>query len=459
MLGDGAVLRLRLGPISVLVHPAHFLVGLMFGLSGAGSLGADATPVARAAMVVTWILVVFVSVLVHELGHALAFRAFGYPSTIQLMMFGGVTTPAIDAPLSWWKDVVSTLAGPLFGASLGFLCLWASGAFPWGETVYRALRIAFTANAGWAILNLLPILPMDGGRVSRALLGRIFGRGGVVASLGLGVLTCAGLALLLYRSGGGDPVLLVFLLLFGFQNFQALITFWRTEPDGPPPPQLAEAEALLRAGKLEQARELASALLRGDPPVAIRSRIHHLLGWVALKEGEGRRALDEFSQVQGRPIEPQAIAAAFSLIGDDARAIPLWEQAARQTRDPTILHEWAGALIRQGQVAAAALPGVDLATAFERAERVAFLRGAYSEAARFGEESLAHRPSADRAYEVACAYARAGDARRAMTLLLRARELGYSDREAAAGDPDLTPLAGEPVFQEWLASLGKSAAS
>ena len=66
---------------------------------------------------------------------------------------------------------------------------------------------------------------------------------------------------------------------------------------------------------------------------------------MALKEGEGRRALDEFSQVQGRPIEPQAIAAAFSLIGDDARGIPLWEQAARQTRDPTILHEWAGALV------------------------------------------------------------------------------------------------------------------
>jgi hypothetical protein len=46
-----------------------------------------------------------------------------------------------------------------------------------------------------------------------------------------------------------------------------------------------------------------------------------------------------------------------------------------------------------------------------------------------------------------------------MALLVRARDLGYSDREAAAGDPDLVPLAGEPPFREWLASLGKSAAS
>ena len=109
--------------------------------------------------------------------------------------------------------------------------------------------------------------------------------------------------------------------------------------------------------------------------------------------------------------------------------------------------------------AASAIPGVDLATAYGCAERVAFLRGAYSEAARFGEESLVRRPTAGRAYDVACAYARAGDLRRAMTLLVRARELGYSDREAAATDPDLAPLAGDPAFQAWLASLGKSAAS
>jgi tetratricopeptide (TPR) repeat protein len=248
--------------------------------------------------------------------------------------------------------------------------------------------------------------------------------------------------------------------MFAVQNYQALMAAWRTEPEAPVPPQLVEAELAFRTGDLQQARALASRLLDGELPVATRSRIHHLLGWVALKEGEGRRALDEFSQVQGRPVESQAVAAAFSLIGDDERAIPLWEQAARQTRDPTILHEWAGALLRRGDVqGASAVPGVDLATAYERAERVAFLRGAYSEAARFGEESLARRPSAARAYEVACAYARAGDVRRAMALLIRARDLGYSDREAAASDPDLVPLAGEPAFQAWLASLGKSAAS
>ncbi len=454
MLGHGRVLRFRLGSIPVLVHPGHLLFALALGLSAASG----SQPLSPAAVVVIWVVLVFVSVLLHELGHALAFRAFGYRSSIQLLMFGGVTTPETDQPLPWGKDVVSTLAGPLFGLALGVLCLWLAPRVT-GELARYSFEYGAYTNLVWAVFNLLPVLPMDGGRVSRAILGRIFGRAGVIAAHGLGVLVCAGLAYVLFRSSAA-PVTLVFLLLFAVQNFQALLAFWRSEPDGAASPELAQASALLRAGELARAREVASRLLRDDTPPALRARIHHLLGWVALKEGEGRRALDEFSQVQTRPIEPQAVAAAFSLIGDDARAIPLWEQAARHAPDPAILHEWAGALIRQGNVpAAAAIPGVDMATAYGCAERVAFLRGAYSEAARFGEESLAARPSAARAYDVACSYARAGDIRRALALLERARQLGYSDREAAATDPDLVALAGEPAFQDWLRSLGKSAAS
>ncbi|MGZ6141500.1 MAG: site-2 protease family protein, partial [Myxococcaceae bacterium] len=426
------MLRFRLGSIPVLVHPGHLLFALALGLSAVSG----SQPLAPAAVVVIWVALVFVSVLLHELGHALAFRAFGYRSSIQLLMFGGVTTPETDQPLPWGKDVVTTLAGPIFGLALGVLCLWIAPRVT-GDLARYSFEYGAYTNLVWAVFNLLPVLPMDGGRVSRAILGRIFGRGGVIAAHGLGVLVCAGLAYVLFRSSAA-PVTLVFLLLFAVQNFQALLAFWRSEPGGAVPPELAQAEGLLRAGELARAREVASRLLRDDTPPALRARIHHLLGWVALKEGEGRRALDEFSQVQTRPIEPQAVAAAFSLIGDDARAIPLWEQAARHAPDPAILHEWAGALIRQGDVsAAAAIPGVDMATAYGCAERVAFLRGAYSEAARFGEESLAVRPSAARAYDVACSYAKAGDVRRALALLERARQLGYSDREGAATDPDL----------------------
>ena len=88
------MLRFRLGSISVVVQPAHFLFALALGLS----YSADRPRGVSAAEVVgVWVVLVFVSVLFHELGHALAFRAFGYASTVQLVFLGGVTTPS-DRP-------------------------------------------------------------------------------------------------------------------------------------------------------------------------------------------------------------------------------------------------------------------------------------------------------------------------------------------------------------------------
>src|SRR5262249_16298439 len=87
------------------------------------------------------------------------------------------------------------------------------------------------------------------------------------------------------------------------------------------------------------------------------------------------------------------------------------------------------------------------------------LRGAFSEAARFGEESFRRRPTPEGAYDVACALARAGDSRKAVEYLERAKELGYSDVDAAATDPDLASLHGLPAFDTSLSSLPKSATS
>jgi Zn-dependent protease len=461
--------RFRLGSIPVTVHPSHLLIAAVFGLNSLGDGSARSWPgrvllepnapgqlQTKAAVVLIWVAVVFVSVLVHEMGHALAMRAYRYRPSIQLVMFGGFTSPNTNAPLPWGRDVLTTLAGPVSGAALGLVCQLLLGTHP-GEVLGYALEIATLANYAWAVFNLLPILPLDGGRIAMAVLARAFGKVGVAIAHLVALLVCAVVAVKLWNSG---PFLLLFIALFGFQAVQGLLAVWRTEPTARAPPELLQAEALFRAGQLDQARLRAESLLRDDLPVATRGRIHHLLGWVAIKEGEGRRALDHFSQVQGRQVERHAIAAAFSLIGDDERAIPLWEEAWRDTHEPSVLHEWAGALIRAGQAETAArLPGVDLAAAYACAEKVAFLRGAYSEAARFGAESLARHPSPERAYDVACAYARAGDSSHAIAMLRRASELGFSDAEGAAGDPDLASLFGLPEFQSWLISLRKSAAS
>ncbi len=464
------MLRFRLGPIPVEVHPSHLLFAAALGFANLGQAGHDPThwpgsalaggdallhTGTQVAVVALWVAIIFVSVLVHELGHALASLAFHYRPSIQLVALGGLTQPNAPGPIPWNREVLLTVAGPLSGAGFGALCLLALKATAGASDVAGyVLSLAWQANFIWAAFNLLPVMPLDGGRIAAAVLTRAFGKAGFAAAQLLAIVVCAAG---IYWLQGNFLAMLLF-ALFAVQAVRVLATLWRGEVPQAQSPELEEMETLFRAGELQKARERAEALLAGDPAPPLRSRAHHLLGWIALKQGEGRRALDHFSQVQGRGVEGHALAAAFSLVGDEARALPLWQQAYEASHDPTILHEWAGALLRAGETdRAARLPGVDLGKAYACAERVAFLRGNFTRAAELGLAALDRHPSAEGAYDVACALARAGELDRAVLVLERARDLGFSDVAYARTDADLGALHGHPGFERWLAALGKSA--
>jgi len=475
------MLRFRLGPIPVAVHPSLFLVATVFGLQGLNDrsqieeflvalfqwnsgawpgrvLGAADTAHSTgtaAAVILIWVAIVFFSVLVHELGHALVSLAFHYRPTIQLAWLGGVTSSNAPGPIPWHRDVALTVAGPLLGAAFGFACLLGEQRLgePW-EVARYAMALGAMANFFWAGMNLLPVLPLDGGRITAAVLRRAFGRPGLVAAHVVALVVCLGVILFFWTS----PLVVLLFGLFGLQALLTLRALWRGEEGSARPDELVQAQALYQAGQLERARELAAGVVAGDPPPSVRSFAHHLLGWIAVKEGAGRRALDHFSQVQGPLVEPHALAAAFSLLGDDGKALPLWQQAYAARRDPTILHEWAGALIRAGRAdEASRIPGVDIAKAYAFAAGVAFQRGDFSRAAELGLSGLDRHPTAEAAYEAACALARGGELDRAVLLLERARDLGFSDAGYARTDSDLAALHGHPGFEGWLQALAKSA--
>jgi Zn-dependent protease len=457
--------RFRLGSIPVEVQPSHLLVSAMFALS---SRPGSQTGVASSMtfVVVSWMFIVFVSVLVHELGHAVASRAFGYQPTITLAWLGGHTQPNAPGPIPWGRDVVLTLAGPLFGLLLGLACWVAHSALesPSPALAY-ILRAGYMANFFWAVLNMVPVLPLDGGRISTVVAMRLFKERGFLAAQILGVITSAGLVAVSLALN--QIFLVIFFAMFGVQALRAAYEAMKGPEQvglaqAPLVQSLQQAQEALSRNQLPEARRLASSVLDAGEALTpeLASRAHHVLGWVSLKEGQGRTALDHFSQVQGRRVEAHALAAAFSLIGDETRALPLWEIAWRETGDRTVMHEYAGSLIRAGKEAQALrLPGVDVAAAFSCAERALFIRGAYSEAAAMGEAALAHVPSPTVAYDAACAFARAHNPHDAVRLLHRARELGFRDAAYAATDEDLATLHGHPAFEEWLTELRQSAPS
>jgi Zn-dependent protease len=109
--------------------------------------------------------VLFGSVVLHELGHALAARSFGIRTAhITLFPFGGIA--AIEnMPRNPWQEAVIAIAGPAVNAVLavGFGLAWASFGGGW-------LATFAVINLIMGVFNLVPAFPMDGGRVFRAIL-------------------------------------------------------------------------------------------------------------------------------------------------------------------------------------------------------------------------------------------------------------------------------------------------
>jgi len=449
------MLRFKLGSIPVEVHPSHFLMAAVLGMPPVGGPHGASGLIGQ---LVPWMAIVFVSVLFHELGHALVSLGFGYRPQIQLLWSGGLTHPNAPAPIPWLKDIALTLAGPIFGLVLGGAAYLAESWLQPRGAVGEMVSTLYAVNVYWSLFNLLPVLPMDGGRIVGTALTRFFGRRGLLISQLLAFVLAGSMAVL-FATIGHNTYAAMLCGLFALQAGSQIAAYFRgrgPEDRGPHSLPLARARELYQQGKLEEAKASAEQVLDSEAGAQVRSKAHHLLGWLAIKEGQGRRALDHFSQVQGQPVEPQALGAAFSLVGDELRAIPFWELAFRESRDATVLHEWAGSLIRADRVdEARKLQGVDPAAAFACAERVFFIRGNFSEAARVGLAALEQYPSAEAAYNTACALARSGDREGAVQLLERAAELGFRDGGLGESDSDLASLHGIERFEAWLDKLRK----
>lgn len=173
-------LKFRLFGFPVRVHPLFWL--------GAAILGSSALDRGIIFLLI-WMAVVFVSILVHELGHALAYRTFGADSHIVLYVFGGLAVPW-NAVHGRWRRIVVSLAGPVAGF---LLCgaVYASEQFaPWAENSFPLLYlylVLIAVNLWWGIFNLLPVMPLDGGRVSEEVCGMIWKRNGLRVALEISI--------------------------------------------------------------------------------------------------------------------------------------------------------------------------------------------------------------------------------------------------------------------------------
>jgi len=229
-------LRFNLAGFPVRVHPLFWLIAVLLGYSSGDLL-----------QILIWVLVVFISILVHELGHALAFRRYGMSSQIVLHFAGGLTIPESTRWGSQWANVALgpnqnifiSLAGPgagflvaalviagvlLTGGSiittrlLGFIPLPALAVLPFGGALVSLFVTALLwVNIFWGFINLMPVFPLDGGSVTRNVLLQADPIDGIRKSLWVSVIAGALIALVAFFS----PNSLYMAILFGFLAFQS----------------------------------------------------------------------------------------------------------------------------------------------------------------------------------------------------------------------------------------------
>lgn len=161
MFGGPSLRLFRLAGFDVSAHWSLLIgVGLM-ALTLGGAFG-------------VWLaILLFASVLLHELGHSVVARKRRVPiDGIELHLFGGVAKMAAP-PRSPKDEIAIAIAGPIVSLALGLglgAAAWALG--PAGPSWLPWIA---GANLTLGVFNLVPALPMDGGRVLRAVLARRMG--------------------------------------------------------------------------------------------------------------------------------------------------------------------------------------------------------------------------------------------------------------------------------------------
>jgi stage IV sporulation protein FB len=172
---------------------------------------------------ILWVVLVIVGVLAHELGHAFAGRRLGLQPWIRLMAFGGMTGWLRPRPLTQWQQIGISAAGPAVGIAIGGTTLLAILGGVFASAPPEVTRIATSVvwiNLGWGLLNLLPILPLDGGHIASSLAEMAAGRRGRIAANAFSVVLTVAIGL--WALLAGDWWILILCAVFTFANFQAL---------------------------------------------------------------------------------------------------------------------------------------------------------------------------------------------------------------------------------------------
>lgn len=376
------------GAIPIRIHPLFWLMAAFISF-----INAPTWPLA----IFLWIPTVFVSILVHELGHALTAKAFGQQVYIELIALGGLTYRS-GKPLKLWQDFIVVLNGPLAGASLCLLGLLSaellsSHSYP---LLFYLSAVVFTINALWSLFNLLPIYPLDGGHLLRTILQGILGTTGIKMALFFSMLFAIGISGLSFYYGQ----LLVgsIFLLFCFEsyrNFRASLRLKPIDEDIQLQQKLTEAQAALSLGDVSQAER----------------SFEHIIG----EAKEGVIHLEAIEQLAELYLRQEQYVRCYELL----------KPYLKKISQPSL----------------------------ERAQIAAYYSQKFDEALEIGKKLWRDQPSAKVASLNAFCHAAKGQAEQAVAWLSSLAEENGEQLKLLLPRPELDPIRQTPLFRQFCEGL------
>lgn len=227
--------------------PAFWLSSIQFDRLAPG--------VSAIGVVAAYVGAMFVGVYGHELGHAVAARSIGADASIELILFGGLTTWSAGREITARERLRVSLAGPLVGVAIGALSWVVANAMPSVRVELSAFFHVLTQVAlVWGIFNLIPFPGFDGGHSLDAFLEIAVPRSALRAGAIIkGVTSLLGIAAAWWFFGPLSALILGFFVMRG--GASPLAEF-RRSLDADASGLLDRGIELLREGRLDSSLEL-----------------------------------------------------------------------------------------------------------------------------------------------------------------------------------------------------------
>ncbi|MCU1594063.1 MAG: peptidase [Frankiales bacterium] len=163
----------RVAGVPILLMPSWFLFAAYLVISGQSLLSDQVGQGEAYWVAAAFVLMLLASVVLHEIGHCLVARAFDLPvRSISVTLLAGLTE-ITEPPQTPAREYAVAVSGPMVSLLLSGTGVAAANLFDHGSTVRLLFEGVAVTNGAIAALNLLPGLPLDGGRVLRSVLWQL----------------------------------------------------------------------------------------------------------------------------------------------------------------------------------------------------------------------------------------------------------------------------------------------